>query len=285
MTTTTLRAFKPRFDTQRFIAYGIVGVGALLMLAPFYFMFVFATHTRSDIFSLPPPLWFGDAAMVNLDLLQERVPLFWRNFGISAYVAIVGTVLSLFFCSLAGFAFAMYDFRFKKTAFAIVMATMLLPPFLGMIPTFMVMDFLGWLNEPRALYLPGAAGAFGIFLMRQYISSAIPKELVEAARMDGCGEFRIYWNIVLPLTTPAMGTLGLISFIASWNNFLGPLIVMREMESYTLPLALRSMQSPVNTEWGAVMAGSAVAVLPLLVLFVLSSRRLIDGLTAGAVKS
>ncbi|CAG1018807.1 Lactose transport system permease protein LacG [Burkholderiaceae bacterium] len=276
---------KPAFDAQRLVAYLIVGAGALLMLAPFYFMFVFATHTRSDIFSLPPPTWFGQAMLVNVELLQQNVPLFWRNFGISVYVAVIGTALSLFFCSLAGYAFAMYDFRFKKTAFAIVMATMLLPPFLGMIPTFMVMNFLGWLNEPRALYLPGAAGAFGIFLMRQYIGSAIPRELVEAARMDGCGEFRIYWNIVLPLTTPALGTLGLISFIASWNNFLGPLIVMRDMESYTLPLALRSMQSPVNTEWGAVMAGSAVAVLPLLVLFVLSSRRLIDGLTAGAVKS
>ena len=276
---------RPAVDPQRAVAYAFVGAGALLMLAPFYFMFVFATHTRSDIFSVPPPLWFGDSVILNFELLQERVPLFWRNFGLSVYVGLMSTALSLFFCSLAGYAFAMYEFRFKKACFAVVMATMLLPPFLGMIPTFMVMEFLGWLNQPRALYLPSAAGAFGIFLMRQYISSAIPKELVEAARMDGCGEFRIYWNIVLPLTTPALGTLGLITFIASWNNFLGPLIVMREMESYTLPLALRSMQSPVNTEWGAVMAGSAVAVLPLLVLFVLSSRRLIDGLTAGAVKS
>lgn len=276
---------QPPLDAQRLLAYVIVGAGALLMMAPFYYMFIFATHTRSEIFSLPPPLWFGDALELNLELLLERVPLFWRNFFFSVYVALMSTALSLFFCSLAGFAFAMYDFRFKKAAFAIVMGTMLLPPFLGMIPTFMVMDWLGWLNEPRALYLPAAAGAFGIFLMRQYIGSAIPKELIEAARMDGCGEFRIYWNIVLPLTAPALGTLGLVTFIASWNNFLGPLVVMRSMEAYTLPLALRSMQSPVNTEWGAVMAGSAVAVLPLLVLFVLSSRRLIDGLTAGAVKS
>ncbi|HJV60097.1 MAG TPA: carbohydrate ABC transporter permease [Albitalea sp.] len=278
-------ARRQSLDPQSAVAYLFVGAGALLMLAPFYFMFVFATHSRSDIFSLPPPTWFGADLLTNLRLLQENVPLFWRNFGVSVYVGLMGTALSLFFCSLAGYAFAMYEFRFKKAAFAIVMATMLLPPFLGMIPTFIVMDALGWLNQPRALYLPGAAGAFGIFLMRQYIGSAIPKELVEAARMDGCGEFRIYWNIVLPLCTPALGTLGLIAFIASWNNFLGPLIVMREMESYTLPLALRAMQSPVNTEWGAVMAGSAVAVLPLLVLFVLSSRRLIDGLTAGAVKS
>ena len=153
-----------------------------------------------------------------------------------------------------------------------------------MIPTFMIMDALGWIDQPRALYIPGAASAFGIFMMRQFISSAIPYDLVEAARMDGCGELGIYWRIVLPLLQPAMGTLGLITFIASWNNFIGPLIVMRSPEMYTLPLALRSLQSPANTEWGALMAGAAIATLPLLVLFAISSRRLIDGLTAGAVR-
>jgi multiple sugar transport system permease protein len=107
---------------------------------------------------------------------------------------------------------------------------------------------------------------------------------VEAARMDGCGELGIYWHVVLPLLKPALGTLGLITFIASWNNFIGPLVVMRTASNYTLPLALRSLQSTVNTEWGALMVGSAIATLPLLVLFVLSSRQLIAGLTAGAVK-
>jgi multiple sugar transport system permease protein len=165
-----------------------------------------------------------------------------------------------------------------------VLASMMLPAFLGMIPSFMVMDFLGWLDQPRALYIPAAASAFGIFLMRQYIAATIPKELLEAARIDGCGEFRLYWNIVLPLIGPALGTLGLITFITSWNNFLAPLIVMRSVTSYTLPLALRSVQGTTNTEWGAVMAGTAIGVLPLLILFAVFSRRLIDGLTAGAVK-
>jgi multiple sugar transport system permease protein len=185
---------------------------------------------------------------------------------------------------MGGYAFAMFEFRGKQPLFLLVMGTMLLPSFLGMIPTFMIMDAFGWIDQPRALYIPGAASAFGIFMMRQFIGSSIPKDLIEAARMDGCGELGIYWRIVLPLLAPAMGTLGLITFIASWNNFIGPLIVMRSPEMYTLPLALRSMQSPVNTEWGAVMAGSAIATLPLLVLFAISSRRLIDGLTAGAVK-
>jgi multiple sugar transport system permease protein len=264
-------------------AYVLVAVGGLIMLAPFYFMFVFASHSRTEIFSLPPPLFFGDDFLLNVKILTERIP-FWRSLGWSLYVALASTALTLLFCSMGGYAFAMFEFRFKKALFLLVMGTMLIPSFLGMIPTFMIMDAFGWIDQPRALYIPGAASAFGIFLMRQFITSAIPKDLVEAARMDGCGELGIYWRIVLPLLKPALGTLGLITFIASWNNFIGPLIVMRSPDMYTLPLALRSMQSPVNTEWGAVMAGSAIATLPLLVLFAISSRRLIDGLTAGAVK-
>ncbi|MCI4428772.1 MAG: carbohydrate ABC transporter permease [Burkholderiales bacterium] len=264
-------------------AYAVVGAGALIMLAPFYFMFVFATHSRTEIFSLPPPVFFGDDFFNNLKILTERMP-FWRNLGWSVYVAIASTVLTLLFCSMGGYAFAVFDFRFKNALFGLVMGTMLLPSFMNMIPTFMIMDMLGWIDAPRALYIPGAASAFGIFLMRQFVATSIPKDLVEAARMDGCSELGIYARIVLPLLKPALGTLGLITFIASWNNFIGPLVVMRSPEMYTLPLALRSLQSPVNTEWGALMTGSAIATLPLVVLFVLSSRQLIAGLTAGAVK-
>ena len=264
-------------------AYAVVGLGAVVMLAPFYFMFVFATHSRTEIFSLPPPMWFGNEFLGNLGILTAKIP-FWRNLGWSLYVAIGSTVLTLLFCSMGGYAFGLFEFRFKNALFTLVLATMLLPSFMNMIPTFMIMDALGWIDQPRALYLPGAASAFGIFLMRQFVSSAVPKDLVEAARMDGCSEFGIYWRIVLPLLRPALGTLGLITFIASWNNFIGPLIVMRSPEMYTLPLALRSLQSPVNTEWGALMAGSAIATIPLLLLFVVSSRQLISGLTSGAVK-
>lgn len=264
-------------------AYLLVLIGALIMLAPFYFMFVFATHERSVIFSLPPPSFFGADFLENLKILISKLP-YWRNVGLSLYVALASTALTLLFCSMGGYAFAMFEFRFKKPLFALVMATMILPSFLHMIPTYMIMDFLGWIDQPHALFIPGAANAFGIFLMRQFVGSAVPKDLIEAARMDGCGEFRIYWSIVLPLLRPALGTLGLITFIASWNNFIGPLVVMRSPEMFTLPLALRSLQSPVNTEWGALMAGSAIATIPLLILFVLSSRQLISGLTAGAVK-
>ena len=267
----------------RWIAYLVVAIGALFMLAPFWFMFVFATHSRSEIFNLPPPLWFGHDLVRNFDLLTERLP-FWRNLGWSVYVAAMATVLTLLFCSMAGYAFALMEFRFKKPLFGLVMATMLLPSFMNMIPTFMIMDALGWIDQQRALYVPGAASAFGIFLMRQFAATAVPRELIESARMDGCGEFSIYWRIVLPLMKPALGTLALITFITSWNNYINPLIVMRSLPNYTLPLALRSLQSTMNTEWGALMCGSAIATIPLIVLFAITSRQLIAGLTAGAVK-
>lgn len=272
-----------RTPVATLMAYTLVCAGALIMLAPFWFMFVFASHTRADIMSLPPPLFFGDAFSANMGILTERLP-FWRNLGWSLYISSAATALTLWFCSMGGYAFACFEFRFKQPLFALVLGTLLLPSFMNMIPSFMIMDALGWIDQPRALIVPGAASAFGIFLMRQYAINAVPKELVEAARMDGCGEFSIYVRIVLPLLKPALGTLGLITFIASWNNFIGALIVMRSPEMFTLPLALRSLQSPVNTEWGALMAGSAIATLPLLVLFAISSRQLISGLTSGAVK-
>ena len=268
---------------QPWLAYVLVGMGAALMLLPFYFMFVFATHSRTEIFDLPPPLWFGDDLLNNLTVLTERLP-FWTNLGWSLYVALASTALTLLFCAMAGYAFSHFDFRFKQPLFALVIGTMLLPSFMNMIPTFMIMDALGWIDQHRALYIPSAASAFGIFLLRQYATSAVPPELVEAARMDGCGEFAIFWRIVLPLLRPALGTLGLVTFVASWNNFITPLVVLRSAEHYTLPLALRSLQSTVNTEWGALMTGSAIATIPLLVLFAISSRQLIAGLTAGAVK-
>ncbi|AKJ28481.1 carbohydrate ABC transporter permease [Caldimonas brevitalea] len=265
-------------------AYGLVLAGALVMLMPFYFMFVFATHSTSDILSLPPPLWFGDNLLANLHDLVERRPHFWRSMGLSLWIAVATTALNLFFCSLAGYAFAMYDFRFKDALFGFVMATLLLPSFLGTVPTVMLMSALDWMNSTRALIVPAACTAVGVFLMRQYIGSGVPKDLIEAARMDGCTEFGIYWRIVLPLIGPALGTLGLVTFITAYNNFFGALLVMRDQEMFTAPLVLRSLQGTTGATLAAISVGSAITTLPLLVIFVIYSRRLIEGLTAGAVK-
>jgi multiple sugar transport system permease protein len=273
-----------RHITTHIAAYAVLALGALVMLLPFYYMVVYASHTNTDILSVPPPSWFGSHTGANLADLLERRPRFWHSMGLSLWIAVVVTVLNLFFCSLAGYAFAMFEFVGKDKLFGFILATMLLPAFVSMIPTVLLMSQLGWINESRALIVPGACGAVGIFMMRQYISSAIPRELVEAARMDGCGEFSIYWRVVLPLLGPALGTLALVTFIGSYNNFIGALLVMRDQDAYTMPLVLRSLQGTSGITWGALAIGAAITVLPLLVLFVIYSRRLIDGLTAGAVK-
>lgn len=272
------------FQKDKMLAYFIVASGALIMLAPFYFMFIFSSHSNAGILSVPPPILFGDYLVDNFNTLLEFLPYFWHNLGLSLYVAVIVTALNLLFCSLAGYAFAMFEFRFKNLLFISILTTMLLPPFLGMIPTAMIMSTLGWMNDPKALIIPAACGAMGIFMMRQFISSSIPKELVEAARMDGCGEFKIYYRVIVPLIKPAFGTLGLITFIGTWNNFMGPLVVMNDMKMFTVPLALRALQGTGQVPWGAVSIGAAIAVLPLLILFIIASRRLIDGLTSGAVK-
>jgi multiple sugar transport system permease protein len=267
-----------------FMAYSVIAIGAFIMLLPFYYMMVFSTHTNSDILSVPPPYWIGDHLVANVKDLIERKPHFWNAMGLSLWIAFAATATTLFFCSLAGFAFTMYEFKYKNHLFGFIMATMLMPGFVGMIPTILLMSKLDWMNSTKALIIPGMAGAMGIFMMRQYIGSAIPKELVEAGRMDGCSEFGLYWRVVLPLLGPALGTLGLITFIGNYNNFVGALLVMRVEEMHTLPLVLRSLSGTSAVTQGAISAGAAITVLPLLVIFLLYSRKLIDGLTAGAVK-
>lgn len=256
---------------------------AAVTIAPFYWMFVLATHDRGSIFTAPPPLWFGDDLQRNYEALLSTVP-FWRNVWNSVYVASVATISTLFFCSLGGFGFALYDFKYKNLLFGTLITSLLIPQLLNIIPYYLIIDFLGWLDTPRALWVPGMASAFGIFLMRQYIASSIPTTLLDAARIDGASEFRIYWNIVLPLVKPGLATLGLLTFIGQWNNFLGPLVILRSRATYTIPLTLRSLQGLVNTDWGAVMLGTALAVVPLLILFFMASKQVIEGLTQGALK-
>jgi len=256
---------------------------ALLTLFPFYWMFVLATHSQSSIYSAPPPLWFGAFLQRNYESLMAQLP-FLRNIWNSLYIATMATVTTMFFSSLGGFAFAMYDFRFKKQLFGFVIGSLLIPPLLGIIPYYLIIQFLGWLDQPRAIWFPGMASAFGIFLMRQYVASSVPRDLMDAARIDGASEFRIYWSVVVPIIRPGLATLGMLTFIGTWNNFLGPLIVLNTRENFTIPLALRTLQGMIQTDWGATLVGTSMAVLPLLIIFVLASRQVIEGLVAGSIK-
>jgi multiple sugar transport system permease protein len=266
---------------NRSLMYFLLFIVAGLTTFPFYWMFILATQTPSEIFRSPPRFWFGQGVTENYRSLVQALPSFWRNMWNSVYIAIMATITNLFFCSLAGYAFAMYDFKYKNLFFSIMMATMMIPPLLGIIPYYIMMSWLGWIDKPRALYVPSMASAFGIFLLRQYIASAVPRELMDAARIDGCSEFRIYWNIVLPLIKPGLAPLGIVTFVGSWNNLLGALVVLRSREAYTLPVALRTLQGLYKTDWGAIMLGTALSVLPILIVFIFGSHRVIQAFVAG----
>lgn len=305
----SLKPQPARVPSSLFTGTVVIIVGALIAV-PLYMMFVFATQPREAIFHFPPPLWFGDSLVHNYQALMTATEgRFWRIFWNSTYLASVATVTQLFFCSLAGYAFAMYDFRHKDKMFAVLQGTMAIPGALNLIPFYLVMSLLNtwfgsldtaihsvapwfpsllWLGAPKALWFPGMAAAFGIFQMRQYIQSAIPKELVEAARIDGCTEFGIFRRIILPLSRPALGTLGLVTFIGTWNEFVVSSIMFRAKETQTLQTLIRLISggtTSTNVDYGGVMMGTALTVLPLLILFIFTSRQLIEGLTSGSVKS
>jgi multiple sugar transport system permease protein len=280
-----------RMNISSTLWHSLIILGGVVISMPLYFMFIFATRSKDSIFTFPPPILPGsfEQMIANYNsLLEMSNGLFWRAFWNSLYLSSVATITTLFFCSLAGFAFAMYEFKGKNLMFSIVIATQAIPQTLNLIPFYLVINLIGWINLPRALWVPGMASAFGIFLMRQYIHSAIPKELLDAARVDGSTEFGIYWRIILPLIRPALGTLGLVTFIGVWNEFVLQSLMFREQDTRTLQTLIRQMGGSVNSnnvDFGGLMMGSAITVLPLLLVFVFTARQLISGLTAGSVKS
>ncbi|UBV42333.1 carbohydrate ABC transporter permease [Deinococcus taeanensis] len=297
MTSTPVPAIKPRrqvrrptLNWRRAPLWTVMLAACFLSVVPFYLMFVWASHPSAEVFTFPPHLWFGGAFADNAQALMritdgQAARQFWN----SLYIAAASTVTTLFFCSLAGYAFAMYDFRGKRPLFAFILGTMLIPPLVMDIPSFLVMNnVLHWVGQPRALWVPGMANAFGIFLMRQYITSALPRELIEAARMDGATEFGTFRMVVLPLIRPILATLGVVTFVGAWNNFKGALIMkLSEPDTMTLPLSLRRMAggaTNVNVDWGAIMMLVVITVIPLLIVFLFASRQVISGLTSGAVK-
>ncbi|NMB45654.1 MAG: carbohydrate ABC transporter permease [Firmicutes bacterium] len=259
----------------------------LISAFPFYWMFVQATQKPENIFRFPPPLWFGsiEQALVNYHKVLEVIP-FWTNLFNSAFISVTQTALVLFFCSMGGYAFAMYDFPGKRQLFIIMLATMMIPGIVQVIPWFIMMRWIGWINDFRGLIVPGAVNAFGIFWMRQYTQGSVPHELLDAARIDGCPEFLILFRVVMPLLKPALGALGIMTFMTTWNNFMQPLILLRETHRFTLPVALALLRGDPyrGTNYAVLMAGTAMAVLPVLIVFVMSAKKFMAGLTAGAIK-
>jgi ABC-type glycerol-3-phosphate transport system permease component len=270
--------------TGMFVLYAILIGGAILVSFPFYYTLVTATHRTAEILSLPPPLWFGGALLQNYTELLDNLP-FWNALFNSFAIASISTVLVLFFCSLAGYGFAKFRFPGRDGLFAFLMATLMVPGVIGLIPSFIIMRQLGWIDTWNPLIIPGIANAFGIFWMRQYIEAAVPADMMDAARIDGAHEFRIYWNIIVPVIIPALAALAILTFMGNWNSFQWPLLILKDEAKYTLPVALSTLRSLRGTEIGVQILGAAGAILPILIVFILASRQFMSGLTAGAVKS
>jgi ABC-type glycerol-3-phosphate transport system permease component len=201
----------------------------------------------------------------------------------SLFLASVSALLQLFFSSLAGFALAKYEFRGKRAIMVLMLTTMLIPGQALMAPLYELIYRLGLVDTWTGLVLPGAVSVFGIFLFRQSILQ-VPTELLHAGRIDGCSEFRLYWDIVMPVSRPMVGAFCLISFMGAWNSFLWPQIMLHNRALYTLPIALNQLRDLYSNQYGTLMAGTFLSVLPVILLFLLLQKEFVAGLTAGAVK-
>lgn len=262
--------------------YSLLTLIALFMILPFIWMLSTSFKPQDEIFVSPPilisPNMSLDGYRYIVDLGALRV--LWNTF----FIAFTSTALSLFFCTLGGYGFAKYRFPGRGALFAFLLGTMIIPSAVLMVPTYIIMLKLGWLDTYWPLIIPGAANAFGIFFMRQYIST-ISDELLDAARIDGCSEFGIFLRCILPICAPGLITLGLIFFMNSWNNYLYPSIYLKSPEKFTLPLLMVQMQGPpgysLYREW---MGVAVLSIVPLLIIFLIFQRRFTEGITAGAIK-
>ncbi|PRY02566.1 carbohydrate ABC transporter permease [Allonocardiopsis opalescens] len=271
-------------DTSRpliFIALALVG---LFWLFPLVWALFSSFKQRSDLFGYPPTLIPADPTVLNYVSLFERYP-FVSWFLVSTVIAVVSTVITVFVCSLAGFGFAKYEFRGKRALFDIMFSSMAIPFAVIVVPLFIMLAKTGLAQPWFALIVPWVAPAFGIFMMRQFSEQAIPDEILNAARIDGAGEFTIFRSIVAPLLRPGLGALAVWSFLNAYNNFLWPLIVVGDPDMYTLPLGLQAIFGAEGRQYDIVLAGSILAAIPSVIVFIALRKQLIDGLAAGAVKS
>lgn len=263
--------------------HAVLMTGVVISVFPFYWIVVMATNTSQDIYRYPPKLWFGDHLLTNIQHLFDKMDFFGSLFN-TVIVAVCTTALVLFFDSLAAFAFAKYDFPGKKFLFGVLLSMYILPTQLAIIPQYEIMVQLGWLGTLKALIVPAAANAFGIFWMRQYTSTSVPDELLDAARIEGAGFFRLYWHVVLPCVRPALAFLGIYTFIAAWNDYILPLVMLVNPDRLTLQVALAQLYAGHSTDYSMVMAGVLLSVIPLVLMFTFFARGFIADATKGALR-
>lgn len=265
-----------------------LGLSAIMLFSafPVYWMFVIATSTDEAVTRMPPSIIPGSQLLTNLNEVFTLQDVYFTASLINSLItATVITAATLFFCSLAGFAFAKLRFRGRGALMVVVILTLTVPNQLGVVALYIVMGKLQWNGTLLAVIAPGLVSAFGVFYMRQFIAHAVPDELVESARIDGALTMRVYWNIVLPSIRPALAVLGLLTFVMAWNDFQWPLITLNGTEFPTSMVALSDLASGNYVIYRRVLAGAFVATVPLIVLLLIGGRQLVRGIMEGAVKS
>ncbi|WP_432143350.1 carbohydrate ABC transporter permease [Streptomyces sp. bgisy084] len=261
---------------------GSLLVAVAFTVAPLYWLVIAATHTSHDIFTGAPKVVPGGALGTNLSNLEASVG-FSRVVLNSVLLSLAYTLLGGIVCTLAGYGFAKYRFRGRGLLFGVLLLALVVPTQLTIVPLFKMMVDLNWLNTYQAVLLPNLALPFGIFLMRQAMRG-LPDELLQAGRIDGCGELRLFLRIVLPTMRPSLAALALFLFLFQWNDFLWPLVALRDKTSFTIPVALTSLKGTFDVDYGQLLTGTAVAAVPMAVLFLFLQKQFVSGMLAGAVK-
>jgi ABC-type glycerol-3-phosphate transport system permease component len=271
-----------RLSASRLPIYLLLLLGTTLTFGPFYWMIVSSFKPQGEIFTGTLQLIPSHPTLEHYRTLVTQTRFLRWTFN-SVVFALGTTVLSLFFSSLAGFAFAKYEFRGKRTLFATVLASVSIPQFVTIIPVYGLMVRLGLINSYLGLILPFSVNALVIFLMRQYIMG-IPSDLLDAARIDGSSEFGLFARVILPVIRPALGAAGIFVFLTTWNQYLWPLIMIQTNDMMVAPVGLATLSTLYVIEYGQIMAGATLSTLPILALFVLMQEQFVAGLTSGALK-
>jgi multiple sugar transport system permease protein len=272
---------KKAYRTQQWIAGIILTLGGLLVAIPFIWMILSAFKTESEVLQLTPTLWPETFTTENFIYLFENM-----NFAVylkNTIIIVLCSFVGLFFNAMAGYAFAKYKFKGREKLFYLVLATMMIPGQVTMIPVYLILNQMGLTNTMAGVVLPGLVGAFSIFLFRQFMST-IPDELLEAARLDGASEFRVFMQLILPISKPIMAVQGILTFIGGWNSFLWPLIIANDESLYTLSVGLSLLKGQYGGNFALQMAGSTFMVVPIVIIFIIFQKHIIEGYTISGMK-
>ena len=264
------------------VLYTLFSIVAIIFTLPFFLMLSSAFKTSAEIIQVPPSFFPRDPSLSSFRTVFNEAPyLTWfRN---SLMVSGTITVIVMFLCSLGGYIFAKFDFPGRDLIFVVLLATMMVPFTVLLIPSYLIVNELRLINSLWALIIPAMVNAFGIFLMRQFISG-IPSDLIEAARLDGASEFAIFLRIVLPMAKPPLAALGIFTFLAAWNDYLWPLIVINDLEKSTLPLALTFFNSQYAQRYDLTMAAASMAVIPIIIVFIIFQKQIVNALVLAGIK-